>query len=61
MRSLVKGGIMTIRTIFSRIRDAVLGPPKVYGEHSARTPSHEQNLLQVRHQEANQARSFGSM
>ncbi len=47
---------MTIRTIFTRIRNAVLGPPETFEEQNARKPSREQQMLQVRHQAANQAR-----
>lgn len=47
---------MTIRTIFTRIRNAVLGPPETHEQQRAKQPSREQEMLQAQHLAVSQAR-----
>ncbi|EIC08463.1 hypothetical protein OR221_1556 [Microbacterium laevaniformans OR221] len=47
---------MSIRTIFTRIRDAVLGPPETHDQRNARKPSREQEMLHAQHLAVSQAR-----
>lgn len=47
---------MSIRTIFTRIRDAVHGPPVTEKQRNARKPSRDQEMLHAQHHAVSQAR-----
>jgi len=50
---------MTIRSIFTRIRNVVLGPPMTHEQQRARQLSHQQQQLRVQHEAANHVRHTG--